>query len=286
MAAPTVHDSSGSHAAERPSQACWYVVAVVAEPFAGTDHPQDAERVSGVQAGAVRLPFHVRFAWHSAGQSDTLTDIEPSAQANQNDADNVPFSGAVPNEWVPVNVADCPFGIETISGKEYGSPERTDDNGVGQEARQTFPSQVYHATQAKVHCPAVAEWCQFQATAWEVAVDAALAGTVDPQMSATQTGSVPVLSATNPASHTADIPEIVILENEQVAVALRTPSPVHFSTVADSQDARPGTSYQETSALSHGAGPQVSAPSTSAHVPLGSSGSRTSPPTDPSIHAG
>lgn len=114
---------SGNQEEERPFQVCWYVVAVVAEPFAGTDHPQDAERVSGSHAGAVRLPFHVRFVWHSAGQSETLTVMEPSAQANQNVADNRPFSGAEPNECVPVNVADCPFGIETISGKEYGSPE-------------------------------------------------------------------------------------------------------------------------------------------------------------------
>lgn len=140
--------------------------------------------------------------------------------------------------------------------------------------------------QAKVHCPAVAEWCQVEETDWEVAVDAALAGTVDPQTSATQAGSVPVLSATNQTSHMADAPVTVILEKEQVAVARSTPSAVHFSTVADSQDARLGTSYQETSVPSHGAGPQVSAPSTSAHVPLGSSGSLIRPPTEPSIHAG
>ena len=210
----------------------------------------------------------------------------PSAQANQNDADNVPFSGAVPNEWVPVSVADCPFGTETVCEKEYGSQECVTDSGIGHEARHAFPSQSYPATQANVHCPAVAEWCQVQVTAWEVAVEAAFVGTVEPQTSATQVGSEPVLSATKPASHAADVPVIVILEDEQVAVARRTPSPVHFSTVADSQDARPGTSYQETSAPSHGAGPHVSAPSTRAHVPLGSSGSRTSPPTDPSIHAG
>lgn len=117
-------------------------------------------------------------------------------------------------------------------------------------------------------------------------MEAALDGTVEPQTSATHEGSVPTLLATYPSSQTAEAAEIDILENEQVAVALTTPSPVAFSTVADSQDARPGTSYQETSALSHGAGPQVSAPSTKAHVPLGSSGSRMSPPTDPSIQAG
>lgn len=254
--------------------------------FVGTDHPHDVERVSGEQAGVVRLPFHVRFCWQAAGHSATVTVVAPSAQANQKDAESSPFSGATPKTCVPVSVADCQLGMETSSEKAYVSPLWGADRGVGHEARQADPSQEYPSEHSNVHCHGVAERCQFPLTDCEVALEAAFAGTDDQHTSATQDGSEPVPSGTYQESQTAFVQEIEIFENEQVAVVRRTPLSVAFSTSVEDQEGSAGTSYHETSPDSQGAGPPVSAPSTRAHVPLGSSGSRMSPPTDPSIQAG
>ena len=159
-----------------------------------------------------------------------------------------------------------------------------------QSARQAEPSQENQDEHEKVHCPGSAEWCQAPETDWEEALDSAsgipVPGEAPPQTSATQYGPEAPEAGTYPVSQMADSAESETVQKEQEAATERVQLAVPLETWADAPETRSGTAYPESPEAGHGAGPQVFAPSTRAPVPDGSSGSLTSPPTEPSIPAG